>query len=292
MMVTRPAQLDAGFSIQPVNFRDPETAALIKQSMDEGALAGVNPKRDLKFFYGLHWDGEMAGYACPRKDADGRWHCSNVYLKESFRDTDLAGEFFRNFFAGKKGRALVKEGDERAMQAFLSIGFYLTPYKLTTKDSVFQTLFLDLPKATKAASAYQQTMAAAKAGEKLFVEEHTPMQEAELQLDEITSSALSDKHTERQRELQPVAAEQTCLAYHPTKHNSELRAVSKDEFLAGTDGAYKLTPTEDNVDPLFDKGDETPDHPFGDLVTPTAGGVHEVMELSREEHTEELRSPV
>lgn len=123
-LTTRPAQMDEGMTIAPINNANPRTRDVFFQAIEEKVITKDMAKQDRKFTIGIYWENELVGFSLQRRDADKRWNLRAIFLMPEVRETDLLGEFLRRWFFDKRARVLVKDGDAKMASALLSAGFY------------------------------------------------------------------------------------------------------------------------------------------------------------------------
>lgn len=147
--VHRPAQMDSGFTIAPLNYQDQSHLTVISKAMSERVLRKEHLKKDMKYTVGLFWDNDLVGFAIFRKDADKRWNLKVMYLLEANRDTDIRGEFLRRWFHDKTARVLVDETDSKYIAELISAGFYATESKLKSGTKTEVAMYKDTKEAFK-----------------------------------------------------------------------------------------------------------------------------------------------
>ena len=147
--VQRPAQMDSGFTIAPLNYQNQAHLAVISKAIAEKTLRKEHLKKDMKYTVGLFWDNDLVGFAIFRKDADKRWNLKVMYLNEANRDTDIRGEFLRRWFHDKTARVLVDVTDSKYIAELTSAGFYATESTLKSGSKTEVAMYKDTKEAYK-----------------------------------------------------------------------------------------------------------------------------------------------
>jgi hypothetical protein len=121
-------------TFKSVSVADPAMAKLITESEDDRFLGDIVKERKTKSVTGFFKGSEVVGFAVPRKDSDGRYRTGAIFVSKRFQQQGIAGEFVKDYFADKPGRAMIETDNTKSQKLFESNGFKRSGK--TIRDSV------------------------------------------------------------------------------------------------------------------------------------------------------------
>lgn len=121
---------------QQSKFPSSEVEAVLDEAAKDPYLGDFIYKKKLSDMVVFSFDGEVAGFAIPRKDSDGHFRTGPIFVKQGFRRKGIAKQFAKDYFEGKKGRAWIEESNLSSQHLYTSIGFQKTKKSMKDDDGV------------------------------------------------------------------------------------------------------------------------------------------------------------
>lgn len=110
----------------------PKIKQLLEQASKDPFLGEFVLKKKMEDLVPLEHDGEIVGFAIPRKEADGKFRTGPIYVDPKSRKHGVASSFIKTFFSDKPGRSWIDPKNIASKKAFESAGFKKSGK--TTKD--------------------------------------------------------------------------------------------------------------------------------------------------------------
>lgn len=108
----------------------PEVQRLIDASVHDRFLGDIAKHKNLSGLVVFCYNGELAGFAIPRRDSDGYYRTGPIFTLPAYRRKGIAGAFVKQFFADKKGRAYIEDDNHPSQALYKSAGFAKTGKKI------------------------------------------------------------------------------------------------------------------------------------------------------------------
>lgn len=101
----------------------PELIVLIRKSTHDPFLGDIALQKNPKDIVAIHHGLTIVGFAIPRKDGDGYWRTGPIFIDPLYRNKGYGGEWVKEFFKGRKGRAYINPTNTPSKALFMSAGF-------------------------------------------------------------------------------------------------------------------------------------------------------------------------
>ena len=118
------------------SFSEHDVSELLDDAAKDPFLGDFIYKKNLNDIVLFTYDGELAGFAIPRKDSDGHYRTGPIFVRHGYRKKGIAKKFAAQYFLDKRGRAWIEETNVSSQRLYLSIGFKKTTRRTTDGDGV------------------------------------------------------------------------------------------------------------------------------------------------------------
>ena len=96
---------------------------LVHSSTEDKYLGDIALSKKREDTLPLYHEGEMVGFAIPRKDWDGRWRTGPIFIRDEHRGKGIASGFIKDFFMNRPGRSYINADNLSSLRAFSKAGF-------------------------------------------------------------------------------------------------------------------------------------------------------------------------
>lgn len=115
----------------------PGLKKLIHEAENDRELKGIELELKDGKYVGIYHEGELVGFATPRREGQVWWRTGAIYITPSKRRRGLASAWVKAFFENKKGVAYIRDGNIASEKTYLAAGFHRTDKSLTEDDGVY-----------------------------------------------------------------------------------------------------------------------------------------------------------
>lgn len=121
-----------------VNKITPEINKLLEEAANDKYLGEIVFSKKIGVIYLFEIDGELVGFAIPRRESDGYFRTGPIYVRPKYRNKGIASNFVSSFFKHRKGRAYIDVTNKASQKIFIKNGFIKTNKTILVDDEILQ----------------------------------------------------------------------------------------------------------------------------------------------------------